>query len=233
LAWLCALADACGTPSVLHARRHHRPSRFPTPPPPPLSTSTFSWFRAARDHAAPRWGTLDWSWAPLCTRQRPSFSVGAGTLEETVTRLCVVPRWYAPALHPIFFLCMIKLGDKRVRGLRAGLSPLSLQAWQFGGRKRTVGCWLVGLVEKGRAECEFVDARTQRSLPFPSMRTLRIVLQVGSITLELSGPATLLRGSLVDRRKRRASLILVILICRKAGIDNFCMGSYDPIPVII
>ena len=100
-------------------------------------------------------------------------------------------------------------------------------------RKRTVGCWLVGLVERGRAVCEFVDAKTQCSLPFPSMRPLRILLEVGSITLELSCPATLLRGSLSDRRKRRTRLILGNLICGKAGIDDFRMGSYDPIPVII
>jgi len=64
------------------------------------------------------------------------------------------------------------------------------------------------------------------------MRPLGILVHVGYITLELSCPATLLRVSLSDRRKRRTRLILGNLLCGKAGIDDSRMGSYDPIPVI-
>ena len=127
----------------------------------------------------------------------------------------------------------IRLGDTGGRGVRAGWSLLPLQEWRFGGRKHTVGCWFVGVVERWQAVCELVEPERQCSLPFPSMCPLRILLQVGSITLELSCPATLLWGSLGDSRKRRKRLILVNIICGKAGIDDFRMGSNDPIPVII
>lgn len=92
---------------------------------------------------------------------------------------------------------------------------------------------MVGFVERVRAVGVFVKAERQWSLPFPSMRPLRILVTVGTVTREPNCPATLLWGSLNHSKKRRKRLIRVIQICGNTGIDDFRVESYDSIPELI
>jgi len=162
--------------------------------------------------------------------QHPSFVLGSVVLGGTARRFCVLPRRGGAALHPICFLSMIQLGEVGGTAVRAGWLLLSWQEWRFRGRKHTVVCWLVGFVGMVRSLGVLVGAKRLSSLPFPSMRPLSILLQVGSITLELGCPATLLWGSARNSRKRTKRPVLVTHTCGKTGIEDIRMRSYDPNP---